>query len=75
MGLTENRLGLVDRLLASACDPGSPRTAVLGYFQPSLTGLSLALMSNPGLRPGLLSAVPTDWVRQWRSHADSKALN
>jgi hypothetical protein len=36
-----------------------PRTDVLGYSQPSLTGLFLAVVSTQDWRPGLLSAVPS----------------
>ena len=36
VGLEENWVGFDDRLPAFARDPGSPRTDVLGNFQPSL---------------------------------------
>jgi len=41
---------------------GTPRTGVLGYSQPSLAGLFDRVGPDPGLRPGLLSAVPSGLV-------------
>src|ERR1700677_3252495 len=38
---------------------GVPRTVVLGSFQPSLTGLDQVCRLETGLRPGVVSAVPS----------------
>jgi hypothetical protein len=57
----EKRVGFSDCLSAFTCGSGSPRTNVLGHSQSSLRDWS-SLSQNPGLRPGLLSAVPSGLV-------------
>ena len=47
---------------------GTPRTYVLGNFQPSLRDFSFGSDLTQDLRPGLLSAVPSGLVTTRRDH-------